>query len=144
MGKMSAQTRTLSAIQQHASIYTSKQRSTQVSPYFAIYGVHPGSSADPKVDDFEIENSEETLQRRADLLAKVHAKVHENILIAQGRQKLQYETKQRHNVKSFDVKEGDEVLVAVNKKAVKLGNAMNERWAGPFKVHDSQRSVQIG
>ena len=55
---------------QHAVFsLTSKQRSTKVSPYLAIYRVHPGSSADPQVDDFEIDNSEETLQRRADLLA---------------------------------------------------------------------------
>ena len=54
---------------QHAvySINTSKQRSTKVSPYFAIYRVHHGSSADPKVDDFEIANSEETLQRNVGL-----------------------------------------------------------------------------
>ena len=98
-----------------------------MSPYFAIYGVHPGSSADPKVDDFEIDNSEETLQRRADLLAKVHAKVQENIAIAQSKQKAYFEAKQKHSVKRFDVKEGDEVYLAVNKKTVKLGNGM-WRW----------------
>ena len=88
------------------SINTSKQRSTKVSPYFAIYGVHPGSSADPKVDDFEIDNSEETLQRRADLLAKVHAMVQENIIKAQSKQKVYYEEKQKNSVKSFGCQGG--------------------------------------
>ena len=37
-------------------------------------------------------------------------------------------------LKVLDVKEGDEVLLAVNKKTVKLGNGMKERWEGPFKV----------
>ena len=61
------------------SINTSKQRSTMVSPFFAVYGLHPNSSADPQLDDFVIDDSEEIMQRRADLLAEVHAKVQENI-----------------------------------------------------------------
>lgn len=116
------------------SINTSRQRSTKVSPYYALYGVHPYSRADPVVNDCEIEESEEVLQRRADLLADIHDKVQENIKIAQGRQKCYFEAKQKRKMKCFNVKEGEEVLLAQNRRGIKLGSGLKVRWIGPFRV----------
>lgn len=67
------------------------------------------------------------------MLAVLHEKVQENIKIAQGWQKVDFEC--RHAVKITDVvKEGDEVLMAANKKATKLGSGLKKRWVGPFRV----------
>ena len=59
------------------------------------------------------------LCREEHLLAEVRAKVQENISIAQVRQKADFESKQKRTVKCFNVKEGDEVLLATNKKAIR-------------------------
>jgi len=55
---------------------------------------------------------------------------------AQGKQKMEYESRKRKNVKSFHIHEGEEVLKANKRKEGRKGGRLEGNWNGPFLVKD--------
>ena len=60
----------------------------------------------------------------------------DNIEKAQGKQKAEYESRKRKNVKSFHIHEGEEVLKANKRKEGRKGGRLERNWTGPFVVKD--------
>jgi len=62
--------------------------------------------------------------------------VRDYIKKAQGKQKMEYESRKRKNVKSFHIHEGEEVLKANKRKEGRKGGRLERNWNGPFLVKD--------
>ncbi|KAK7144158.1 hypothetical protein R3I94_010554 [Phoxinus phoxinus] len=66
----------------------------------------------------------------------LQAKVRDHIEKAQGKQKVEFESRKRKNVKSFHIHEGEEVLKANKRKEGRKGGRLEGNWTGPFLVKD--------
>ncbi|RVE71041.1 hypothetical protein OJAV_G00070140 [Oryzias javanicus] len=126
-----------------AGINTSKQRSTKFTPYCALFGRHPrtagviNATKEEGDDDKGVvvqEETEEHLEAKIADVVDLHAKIYQNITLAQERQKREYETRKKRNVKSFVFKVGDEVLKANKRKEGRKGGRLEENWSGPYMI----------
>uniref|UniRef100_A0A3P9HB43 Gypsy retrotransposon integrase-like protein 1 n=2 Tax=Oryzias latipes TaxID=8090 RepID=A0A3P9HB43_ORYLA len=125
-----------------AGINTAKQRSTRFTPYCALFGRHPRTAGVINVTQEEgddkdvpiVEETEEHLEAKIAEVADLHAKIYQNIKNAQQKQKMEYETRKKRNVKSFIFKVGDEVLKANKRKEGRKGGRLEPNWSGPYVI----------
>uniref|UniRef100_A0A3B3CMC3 Gypsy retrotransposon integrase-like protein 1 n=1 Tax=Oryzias melastigma TaxID=30732 RepID=A0A3B3CMC3_ORYME len=88
-----------------AGINTSKQRSTKYTPYCALFGRHPRTAGVINATKIEgndkgvvvQEETEEHLEAKMAEVVDLHAKICQNITIAQKRQKREHETRKKQN-----------------------------------------------
>uniref|UniRef100_A0A3P9L290 Integrase catalytic domain-containing protein n=1 Tax=Oryzias latipes TaxID=8090 RepID=A0A3P9L290_ORYLA len=93
-----------------------RPRSTRLTPYCALFGRHP-----PEVADLHI---------------------YQNIKNAQQKQKMEYETRKKRNVKSLVFKVGDEVLKANKRMEGRKGGHLEPNWSGPYVIaSNSEKGV---
>ncbi|KAK0151788.1 Gypsy retrotransposon integrase-like protein 1 [Merluccius polli] len=78
--------------------------------------------------------TEEHLEAKTREVADLHAKIYQNIKIAQDRQKKAFETHKGRNVKSFHFQIGDEVLKANKRKEGRKGGQLERNWSGPYVI----------
>ena len=120
-----------------SAINMTYQRSSKFSPYYAMYGRDPILPAvlnmtEPLSEDFVVGNVEDTMEQRVTALAAVNLAILKNITVAKQKQKKEFETRKRKNVKSFHIEEGEEVLKADMRRIGRKG--LHTSWAGPYRV----------
>uniref|UniRef100_A0A3P9I5Y6 Gypsy retrotransposon integrase-like protein 1 n=1 Tax=Oryzias latipes TaxID=8090 RepID=A0A3P9I5Y6_ORYLA len=107
-----------------AGINTAKQVTlckNVFTPYCALFGRHPRTAGVINVTQEEgddkdvpiVEETEEHLEKK---------------------QKMEYETRKKRNVKSFIFKVGDEVLKANKRKEGRKGGRLEPNWSGPYVI----------
>uniref|UniRef100_A0A8C1ZPY0 Gypsy retrotransposon integrase-like protein 1 n=1 Tax=Cyprinus carpio TaxID=7962 RepID=A0A8C1ZPY0_CYPCA len=99
------------------AINTSKQASTKYTPYLLMFKRHALMNPEVSID------------------ARI-AEVLNNIENAKQKQKTDYESRKKKNVKSFHIHEGEEVLKANKRKEGRKGGRLESNWTGPFVVKD--------
>ena len=120
-----------------SAINMTYQRSSKFSPYYAMYCRDPILPAvlnmtEPLSEDFVVGNVEDTMEQRVTALAAVNLAILKNITAAKQKQKKEFETRKRKNVKSFHIEEGEEVLKADMRRIGRKG--LHTSWAGPNRV----------
>ena len=120
-----------------SAINMTYQRSSKFSPYYAMYGRDPILPAvlnmtEPLSEDFVVGNVEDTMEQRVTALAAVNLAILKNITAAKQKQKKEFKTRKRKNVKSFHIEEGEEVLKADMRRIGRKG--LHTSWAGPYRV----------
>ncbi|XDV30425.1 hypothetical protein PO909_033350 [Leuciscus waleckii] len=124
------------------AINTSKQGSTKYTPFFLMFHRHPNTpevlntKVVSETDCFVAEDPNIVMPTRMVEVTAVQAKVRDHIAKAQGKQKAEYESRKRKNVKSFHIHEGEEVLKANKRKEGRKGGRLEGNWTGPFVVED--------
>jgi hypothetical protein len=126
------------------SYNTSKQETTQYSPFYLMYWRNPilpnenqhGDTANTFVKYKELSTSkiEQSADQMLQIQHQIAADVSDNVLKAQRKQKEQFD--KRHNVSKNEFKIGENVLVKNMKRKKTLG--MN-KWLGPYKICDIPR-----
>ena len=89
-----------------------------------------GEHAPELPSDTELLNSTVAL---IELQEDYHAKAMQNIVRAQERQQKQYDRK--HNTNTM-LKVGDKVLKENSRNQHRMGGKLDNRWTGPFIIHD--------
>ncbi|KAK7120178.1 hypothetical protein R3I94_020253 [Phoxinus phoxinus] len=124
------------------AINTSKQGSTKYTPFFLMFNRHPvtpevlNSKVVSETDCFESDILNVDMDTRIAEVTALQAKVRDHIEKAQGKQKVEFESRKRKNVKSFHIHEGEEVLKANKRKEGRKGGRLEGNWTGPFLVKD--------
>uniref|UniRef100_A0A3P9MKH4 Gypsy retrotransposon integrase-like protein 1 n=1 Tax=Oryzias latipes TaxID=8090 RepID=A0A3P9MKH4_ORYLA len=102
-------------------IFLHKQRSTRFTPHCALFGRHPRTAG--------VINLTQEEGGDKDVLVAEETEEH-----LEQKQKMEYETRKKRNVKSFIFKVGDEVLKANKRKEGRKGRRLEPNWSGPYVI----------
>ena len=111
--------------------HTSKQSTTKITPFYLTYG----REAKLPIDDLSenIEQIEQRIQNLLDILPHERESAIKRIEVQQIKQKQRYDQYVRHEI-NFSI--GDKVLYYDAAKEKQWTGKLNEKWKGPYYIHD--------
>ena len=115
--------------------HTSKHASTNCTPFQVMYGRIAKLPIDISESDICMKSGEHVNPEILDTLENIHeeinSKVNDNIVIAQKRQKHNYDKRHSNNLR---VSLGNTVYIKNSRRIHRMGSKLEPRWVGPYKV----------
>nr|KAG5710647.1 hypothetical protein BaRGS_035049 [Batillaria attramentaria] len=117
---------------------TSVHKSTQFSPFLALYGEQAKLPFDVTGDANEQDLNEEIMDTMKGIHEEVKNKIGENISRAQKKQKEYYDSRRAYD-HGFRI--GDKVLIINAARVHRMGGKMAPRFVGPYESHKFKFTV---
>nr|KAG5688027.1 hypothetical protein BaRGS_026817 [Batillaria attramentaria] len=115
---------------------TSVHKSTQFSPFLALYGEQAKLPFDVTGDANEQDLNEEIMDTMKGIHEEVKNKIGENISRAQKKQKEYYDSRRAYD-HGFRI--GDKVLIINAARVHRMGGKMAPRFVGPYELTDQHK-----
>nr|KAG5709212.1 hypothetical protein BaRGS_017964 [Batillaria attramentaria] len=117
---------------------TSVHKSTQFSPFLALYGEQAKLPFDVTGDANEQDLNEEIMDTMKGIHEEVKNKIGENISRAQKKQKEYYDSRRAYD-HGFRI--GDKVLIINAARVHRMGGKMAPRFVGPYETYNTDKQV---
>nr|KAG5710433.1 hypothetical protein BaRGS_022251 [Batillaria attramentaria] len=119
---------------------TSVHKSTQFSPFLALYGEQAKLPFDVTGDANEQDLNEEIMDTMKGIHEEVKNKIGENISRAQKKQKEYYDSRRAYD-HGFRI--GDKVLIINAARVHRMGGKMAPRFVGPYEVSGQAKTLSV-